>query len=74
MSNAQVNAQYADEFYGALIAKRDTEILLLRTQIGALLNKIDTMQIIGLPTAREQLASINYNAAVRAVKRAAEES
>lgn len=33
MSNAQVNAEYAKDFYGAMIAERDLEITLLREQL-----------------------------------------
>lgn len=74
MSNSQVNAEYAAEFYGERIKVRDDEILLLRTQIGSLLNMIDTKQIPGLMTARELLASIDYDAACRATKRAEDEA
>lgn len=67
------DAQRWEDHWKELIAKRDAEILLLRMQVGSLLNMIDTNPLIGIRTARELLASINYDAACRATKRAEEE-
>lgn len=67
------DAQRWEDIWKERIAVRDAEILLLRTQIGSVLNMIDTKQIPGLMTCRELLASINYDSAVRATKRAESE-